>query len=55
MERIRVLVTEEPAIAATEVHRRARGWGYRGSRSTMAARVKELRPSSGALHATGPP
>jgi hypothetical protein len=28
MERIRVLVKEEPAIAATEVHRRARGWGY---------------------------
>lgn len=44
LERVRVLVTEEPAIAATEVHRRARGWGYRGSRSTMAALVKELRP-----------
>ena len=45
LERIRVLVTDEPAIAATEVHRRARGWGYKGSRSTMAALVKELRPT----------
>ncbi len=44
LDRIRVLVTEEPSIAATEVLRRARGWGYRGSRSTMAALVKELRP-----------
>jgi len=45
VERIRVLVGEESDIAATEVLRRARGWGYRGSRSTMAALVKELRPT----------
>ena len=44
LERIRALVTAEPTIAATEVHRRARGWGYTGSRSTMAALVKALRP-----------
>ncbi len=42
---IRVLVEEEPSIAATEVLRRARAWGYGGSRSTMAALVKELRPT----------
>ena len=44
IERIRTLLGEE-TIAATEVLRRARGWGFTGSRSTMAALVKELRPT----------
>lgn len=44
IDRIRVLLAEE-TIAATEVLRRARDWGFTGSRSTMAALVKELRPT----------
>lgn len=44
IERIRVLLVSEPGVMATEVHRRAREWGYAGSRSAMSALVKKLRP-----------
>ena len=43
-ERVRLLLEEEPELAATEVLRRAREWGYPGSRSAMSALVKQLRP-----------
>lgn len=42
--RVRKLLEDEPGIMATEVLRRSRAWGYRGSRSAMSALVKRLRP-----------
>lgn len=45
VDRIRELMKDEPKLAATEVCRRARLWGFVGSRSTMATLVKELRPT----------
>jgi transposase len=42
--RVRKALEDEPAILATEVLRRARAWGFRGSRSAMSALVKKLRP-----------
>jgi transposase len=39
------LLVSEPRILATEVLRRSRAWGYKGSRSAMSALVKELRPA----------
>jgi transposase len=44
LERIRLLLENEPTLPATEVLRRAREWGFRGGRSQTAALVKKLRP-----------
>ena len=44
IERIRKLLVEEPSIPATEVYRRAVGWGYAGKRSAMSELVRRLRP-----------
>lgn len=44
VSRIVELMKDEPKLPATEVFRRARLWGFTGSRSTMAVLVKELRP-----------
>lgn len=45
LARVQKLLEDEPSIMATEVLRRARGWGYAGGRSAMAKLVKRLRPS----------
>jgi transposase len=44
IERVRLLLENEPRLPATEVLRRARDWGFRGGRSQTAALVKKLRP-----------
>lgn len=44
LERIRLLLEEQPDLPATEVLRRAREWGYEGGRSQTAQLVKKLRP-----------
>lgn len=44
VERIRLLLDENPTLPATEVLRRAREWGFSGGRSQTAALVKKLRP-----------
>lgn len=46
IERIRAIFADEKNahINATEVLRRAKGWGYAGGRSQMAVLVKSLRP-----------
>ena len=43
-ERVLLLLKDEPSIMATEVFRRARDWGYKGSRSAMSVLVKQVRP-----------
>lgn len=45
VERVRVLLESEPRILATEVLRRARSWGYTGSRSAMSELVRRIRPT----------
>lgn len=44
VERLRLLLKDEPKISAIEVLRRAKGWGYAGGRSQLSALVKKLRP-----------
>lgn len=44
VERLRLLLKDEPKISAIEVFRRAKGWGYAGGRSQLSALVKKLRP-----------
>lgn len=43
-ESVRALLAEEPELPGTEVLRRSRVWGYRGSRSPMLDLVKRIRP-----------
>lgn len=43
--RIEQLLADEPGIRATEVYRRATGWGYAGKRSAMSELVRRLRPA----------
>lgn len=45
LARVQALLEEQPCMMATEVLRRARGWGYTGGRSAMAKLVKRLRPA----------
>lgn len=45
IERVRALLTEEPTLPGTEVHRRSIAWGYAGKRSAMLSLVKQLRPA----------
>ena len=42
--RIQQLLSDEPGIRATEVYRRAVGWGYAGKRSAMSELVRRHRP-----------
>jgi len=42
--RVQQLLVDEPGIRATEVYRRAVGWGYTGKRSAMSELVRRLRP-----------
>ena len=44
-ERVRQLLVDEPGLRATEVDRRAVGWGYAGKRSAMSELVRRLRPA----------
>lgn len=44
LERIRLVLLEEPNINAMEVLRRAKDWGYTGGRSQMSELVRQLRP-----------
>ena len=45
VERILLLLAEQPDLPATEVLRRAREWGFQGGRSQTAHLVKKLRPT----------
>lgn len=45
VERVRLLLEDEPSLSAIEVLRRAKAWGYAGGRSQMSALVKQLRPA----------
>lgn len=45
VERVQQLLADEPRIRATEVYRRAVGWGYTGKRSAMSELVRRLRPA----------
>jgi len=44
VERVRELLKEEPRMAATEVLRRSREWGYDGGKTAMSDLVRSLRP-----------
>jgi len=44
VERVRLLLAEDPDLPAIEVLRRSQAWGYKGGRSAMSALVKRLRP-----------
>jgi transposase len=44
-ERVQQLLVDEPGIRATEVYRRAVGWGFTGKRSAMSELVRRLRPA----------
>lgn len=45
VERVQKLLVDEPGLRATEVYRRAVGWGYAGKRSAMSELVRRLRPA----------
>lgn len=45
LQRLRKVLEDEPGVMATELLRRARGWGYTGGKSAMSELVKRLRPA----------